>query len=455
MHPIRIAVLFYLVSSLLIPNPLKAESDTAHSDTIVVLKFNIRSEIEPSVWRTTKKAFALADKVHADVILIEMNTYGGMLDIADSVRTKLLDSKRPVIDWINNNAASAGALISIACDKIYMARGANIGAASVVDQNGKILPEKYQSYMRSLMRSTAKASGRNPEIAEAMVDPDIAVKGVIPKGKILTFTRDEAMKNGYCNGKAESVAQVLKEAGYQHYRIVKLRLNMVDKVIHFLTNPVISGILIMIIIFGIYFEFHTPGIGFPIIAAAIAAVLFFAPLYLERLAQSWEILLFLAGVILLALEIFVIPGFGITGISGIIFILAGLILSLVHNNYFDFTFTSDDRIIQAVLTVMIAFTGSIMLMLVLGRRIISSSPFQSLVLNTSLSTKDAYKNIILQKESLEEKTGKAVTDLRPGGKAEIEGEIYDVVSEGGYVPVNSRIKVLHDFRTRIVVRMID
>ncbi|HML85209.1 MAG TPA: nodulation protein NfeD, partial [Bacteroidales bacterium] len=204
--------------------------------------------------------------------------------------------------YIDNNAASAGALISIACDSIYMRSGANMGAATVVDQTGKAMPDKYQSYMRSMMRSTAEVKGRDPKIAEAMVDPRISVPGLIDSTMVLTFTPTEAIKWGYCQGSAENIPELLAKVGIDKYTIIKQEITPLDKFINFLINPLVSGVLIMIIVAGIYFELQTPGIGFPSFAAIAAAVLYFAPLYLEGLAANWEILLFIIGLILLLLS---------------------------------------------------------------------------------------------------------------------------------------------------------
>jgi membrane-bound serine protease (ClpP class) len=226
-----------------------------------------------------------------------MNTYGGMVDAADSIRTKILNSKIPVYVFIDNNAASAGALISIACDSIYMVKGASIGAATVVNQTGEVVPDKFQSYMRSTMRSTAEATGRDPNIAEAMVDPSIYVAGVSDSGKVLTFTTSEAIRHGFCEQEAASIEDVLRKSGHVNYTIIEHHLTALDYVINFLIHPFVSGILIMIIIGGLYFELQTPGIGFPLAASLSAALLYFAPLYLEGLATHIEIVLFIVGVI--------------------------------------------------------------------------------------------------------------------------------------------------------------
>jgi len=230
-----------------------------------------------------------------------------------------------------------------------MRKGGSIGAATVVDQSGNVVPDKFQSFMRSTMRATAEAKGydtiitgndtilrwrRDPRIAEAMVDPSIYIEGVIDSGKVLTLTADEAIKHGFCEAKAENVKEVLEHAGMKSYRIEEFRPSFLDRIIGFLTNPVVSGILIMIIIGGIYFELQTPGVGFPLAAAAIAAILYFAPLYLEGLVENWEIVIFIVGVILLMVELFAIPGFGVAGISGIILMVAGLTLAMIDNEIF-------------------------------------------------------------------------------------------------------------------------
>ncbi|HOI32846.1 MAG TPA: nodulation protein NfeD, partial [Bacteroidales bacterium] len=265
---------------------------------LIVYKYDIKEQIAPPVWRTTQKAFEAASEAKANLMLIHMNTYGGLVDAADSIRTKILGSRIPVYVLIDNNAASAGALISIACDSIYMVEGANIGAATVVDQTGNVVPDKFQSYMRSMMRSTAEANGRDPQIAQAMVDPSIYVPGVSDSGKVLTFTTSEAIRHGFAEGKAESIEEVMKLAGHENYEIIHHTLKPLDKVINILIHPAISGILIMIIIGGLYFELQTPGIGFPLGAAVFAALLYFAPLYLEGLATHWEVIVFVLGIIL-------------------------------------------------------------------------------------------------------------------------------------------------------------
>ncbi len=407
----------------------------------IIYKFSIKEEIAPPIARMVSKAIDEAQNIKADYIYIEMNTYGGAVDAADSIRTKILNSKIPTLILIQNNAASAGALIALACDSIYMQPGSTIGAATVVDQSGNQVPDKYQSYMRKKMRATAEQNGRNPDIAEAMVDPDIYIPGIIDSGKVITFTTSEAIKYKFCEAELNSLKDILKRIGISDYQIIEQKITFMDEIISWLISPFISGLLIMIIIGGIYFELQTPGIGFPILAAITAAILYFAPLYLEGLAENWEILLFVIGVLLIGAEIFVIPGFGIAGISGIILIITGLTLSMVENIGFDFTITDNDQLLKALLTVIIASIISLVSSIYLGVKFIESSTFKKFVLQSAENNQPGYNLLNEKEKSLVGKTGITTTLLRPSGKIEIEGEIYDSTAEIGFIEKGEKVIV--------------
>ncbi len=424
----------------------------------LVYKLNIKQEITKATWRQTQQAFHAADTMGADIILIHMNTYGGTVLDADSIRTKILGSKIPVYVFIDNNAASAGALISIACDSIYMRPGGSIGAVTVVNQTGQAMPDKYQSYMRSTMRSTAEAHGkdtiisgndtiyqwqRDPKIAEAMVDERIYIEGVTDTGQVLTFTPSEAIANGYCEGTAETVDEVLGKVGIKEYKIVEYAPSWIERIIGWLVHPVVSGILIMAIIGGIYFEMQSPGIGFPLGVAILAAVAYFAPLYLEGMAANWEIVVFVLGIILVALEIFVVPGFGAAGILGAVFIFTGLVLSLIDNVDFDFEHVELRGVGTAVTTVVLGIFGGFALALYLGNRIFSaqSGPFKNLALKTVQNKSEGYVSIENSLLTLKGKKGTAQTVLRPGGKVIIENDIYDAVAVTGFIDKGENIVV--------------
>lgn len=422
---------------------------------VMIYKFDIKKEIAPPVWRSTKKAVEEAIELKADLILIEMSTYGGMLESADSIRTKLLESPIPVYVFIDHNAASAGALIAIACDSIYMSKGSTIGAATVVDQTGQVVPDKYQSYMRAMMRSTAEATGRDPNIAQAMVDPRIKIEGVIDSGSVLTFTASEAMKHHFCEGIAEDMDEVLDLAGIEEYEIIEQKLTALDKIIGFLINPIVSGILIMIIIGGIYFELQTPGVGFPLIAAVAAAALYFAPLYLEGLADHWEILIFIIGVILLIIEIFAIPGFGVTGITGLVLIVAGLTLALVGNIGFDFRPVDLSKFVISFFLVIISIFVSIILSYYITKSVFGQNRlFGSLALQTVEDKAEGYTTANQDYSKMVGKTGIAHSILRPGGKVNIDGVVFDAIAIAGYIEKGDPVEVISYQTTQLVVRKV-
>ena len=444
--------LLILLISFFTKNLYSQKNDTAK--IYKVYKFDIKENIAKPVFRKTQIAFKEAEKINADLILIHMNTYGGEVKSADSIRTRILNSHIPVIVFIDNNAASAGALISIACDSIYMRPGASIGAATVVDQTAKAMPDKYQSYMRSTMRATAEAKGRNPKIAEAMVDQRIYVAGISDTGSVITFTPSEAMKYGYCEGQAENIKEVLKLYGIKKYKITEQHLTASENIIGFLINPIVSGLLIMLIVGGIYFEFQTPGIGFPLAVAVLAALLYFAPLYLEGLAANWEIIIFIVGLILIGLEIFVIPGFGVAGILGIVFIITGLSLSMVDNIGFSLSPVQWTTLAKSFFIVVIAFFLAIVSSLYLSSKLFLS---EKTVLGKfalhSVQTKEQgfvasdnmYKTMI-------GKTGVAHTILRPVGKVKIDDDIFDASSEIGHIEKGEKIVVVRYQASQLIVK---
>ena len=436
---------------------------------ICIYKYDIREDIGPAAWRLTQKAFEKAEEMSVDYILIHMNTYGGTVLDADSIRTKILNSNIPVLVFIDNNAASAGALISIACDSIYIRPGGNIGAATVVNQTGEVMPDKYQSYMRSVMRATAEAQGketffedgneltrwkRDPAIAEAMVDPSTYIEGIIDSTKVLTFTVREAIENNYCEGEATSVANLCELAGIKDYEIVQHEITAMDKIIHFLINPFIHGLLIMLIVGGIYFELQSPGIGFPLAAAIVGAVLFFAPLYLEGLADNWEIIVFIAGIVLIGVEVFVIPGFGIAGVSGIILLILGLTLSMIGNVVFDFQGVHLEGAFTALAIVVSSIFISIILSIYISKKLLISSPLNFLVLKSTQQKSEGFVSVDTEAVEVVGKQGVAMTILRPSGKVIIDEEIYDAKADISYIEKGEKIEVIRFESGQVYVKKV-
>lgn len=418
----------------------------------LIYYFRLHEDIMPPALHLVDQAVNEAHELEADVLIMELNTYGGRVDIADSIRSRLLHARPLSVAYIINNAASAGALISIACDSIYMEQSATIGAVTVVNQTGEQMPDKYQSYMRSKMRATAEAQGRNPDIAEAMVDDRIEVEGIVEAGEVLTFTASEALKHDFCDGIVSNKEEVIRMLGIESYEIVELELTTVDKIIGFLLNPIVSSILMLMIFGGIYFELQTPGVGFPLAAAIVGATLYFAPLYIEGLAQNWEIVLFFVALILIGLEIFVFPGFGVAGSLGIALIIGSLTLSLVQNDYFDFSFTGIDKVGIALLRVVLTLFAGIALLVAFGGSIFNSAAFRRISLmdeqkadaGYTISKREFYDVIGLE--------GTAITDLRPSGKVEIGEEIYDAMSEGGFIERGAAVTVRKIEANTLIVR---
>jgi membrane-bound serine protease (ClpP class) len=468
MNRITVTITLLLLIAFASSTGLRAQSGP--DTTTLVYKVRIDKMIAAPLWRSVKRSFVEADSLKADFILLHMNTYGGQVDIADSMRTLILNHRIPVLVFIDNQAISAGALIAIAADSIYMRPGASIGAATVVDQTGQKMPDKYQSFMRGMMRATAEAHGkkavvkegdttwvwhRDPEIAQAMVDPSIVLKGIVDTGQVLTLTALEAIKYGFSEGEAENVEQVMEMAGIRNYNITELELSAVDRIIMFLVNPVVSGLLIMLIIGGIYFELQSPGVGFPLAAAALAALLYFAPMYLEGAADNWHLIIFILGIILVLLEIFAFPGFGVTGVLGVIGIVTGLAFVMIDKIVFRFGPSTDGirEVLAAFAIVVLAAFLSFFLSLWLSRKLFAPNRlFGSLALETSVNQADGFVSFDKVKlHSLVGSSGTAHTVLRPSGKVMIDGDVYPAVAETGFIARGTAITVRREEQGQLYV----
>lgn len=419
-----------------------------------VFVFEMKSDIDPRMNRKVRLALEEAQRIKADLIIIHMDTYGGAVNDADDIRTMILESKIPIYSFIDKDAASAGALISIACDSIYMAPGSSIGAATVVmGGSGEAAPDKYQSYMRSMMRSTAEARGRDPKIAEAMVDERLEVEGISKAGEVVTFTVSEAIENNFCEGQVSSIDDLLAQQNKSDYKIIFYEPSDIEDIIALFLNPVVSGFLILIIFGGIYFELQTPGIGFPLLASVIAIILYFIPYYLTGLATNWEIAVFIVGVVFLLVEIFVLPGFGVFGILGIVGILAGLTLGMVPNDAFDFTFVASGKLFSALLTVVISAILATVLIFTLTPKVNEWKAFSSISLATTQQSNEGYTSTSYS-DTLVGKEGVAHTRLLPSGKILVEDEIYDAYSRGEFIDRGEKVKIISSEGTSLKVKKV-
>ena len=426
----------------------------AQNSKPLIYKINIKKNIGSTTWVYLQNGLHQAKEKEADYVLLHINTYGGGVLEADSMRTAVLNSPIPVLAFIDNNAASAGALISIACDSIFMRSSGSMGAATVVSGEGEQAPDKYQSYMRGIMRATAEAQGRDtlivgndttlvwkrdPKIAEAMVDQRIVVAGLVDSTQVLTLTANQAFELDYCDGIAENIDEVAyRYLQLTDYRIETYNATFYDEIKGFLTNGVVQAFLITIIVGGIYFEIKTPGLGLPTAIAITASILYFTPLYLQGYAQSWEVLVFVVGLILIVFEIFVVPGFGITGISGIFFVVAGLFLALIGNIHFDFKGIPPYQFNQAVLTLIAGLGFGVGLIIYMSSRIGKKGVFRKVALQAD---QEGYYSVPMEPDALVGKTGFAATVLRPSGKVIIDGEYYDAVADKGFIDKGDEVIV--------------
>lgn len=405
----------------------------------VVYRIRLDSDIDKSAQRLVTLGLEKADKADADYVLIDIDTYGGAVDAADSIRSAILRYDKPVAAYVNMQAASAGALISIACDSIYMKTGSSIGAATVVDQSGNVMPDKYQSFMRGMMRSTAQATGRDPKIAESMTDT----------ANVLSMTPTEAMEVGYCEGIYETVEEVAEALTGDKEFVVKSMeddMTFLDRLIQFLLNPLLQSIFMMMIIGGIFVEIRTPGIGLPLITAVVGALLYFAPGYLGHLVSYWEILLFVVGIILIGIEIFVIPGFGVAGITGIIAVVLSLAFAMVDNiELFNWDGSLNlQPIIQPLGIVVISAAAAVFGSVWLVRKLYPTRSFDHIALRQEMKAEEGFTGVVSGLESLVGVEVVVFTDMRPGGKVKTEdGRIVEATLKfGGFASKGETLKVL-------------
>ncbi|CAN5887316.1 nodulation protein NfeD [soil metagenome] len=416
-----------------------------------VMTMEIKDNIDPRMSRYVRLAMQEAERTMPDYLIIEMNTYGGALNDADEIRKMVMNASMPVLVFIDNNAASAGALISIACDSIYMAPGANIGAATVVTGDGTPAPPKYQSYMRSLMRSTAETNRRNPQLAEQMVGTAASPDSTVNNLEVLTLTTSEAIDKGYCEGMYNSTEDLLQGLGLGDAEVVAFRLDPVNKVVSFFLNPLISGVLLMLILGGLYFELQTPGVGFPLAASVLAGILYLTPYYLTVLAQHWEIAALIVGIALILLEVLVIPGFGLAGISGIILAFGSLILIMIDNVVFDFTFVDANRLTSSLIAVVAGLIGAIVLISLSWNRMAGSRAMQRMVLTSTMDSTQGYQSSANAPELIG-KLGVTHTRLAPTGRVWIDGILHEAQAWEGYIDQGQQVVVTDQNIFSLVVK---
>ncbi len=394
-----------------------------------------------------KKAIKKAADEGASLIILELDTPGGLLSSALSIKNSIIESDIPVVAYINKNALSAGALISLSCEAIYMSDGSIIGAATPVYMKGDEIEkagEKEISAMRAAMRSSAERNKKNVRVAEAMVDETIVLTkkndGIDLDDKtLLTLSAEEALKVNIADGKANSIMDIIKLRNLSENSVIKnVEEEKYDYILRFLINPVVLSALISIGIIGVYIELKTPGFGIGGVISIIAfSIFFFAQIFVGDSGFLAPAIFFL-GIVLLAIEIFVIPGFGITGILGIFGIAAGIFMSFGINN-----------IAQATLVVFVSLISDIILIIILARFILKSKGFKN---KMALETDTAGYHSSVSYDDLLGLEGITETLFRPSGNIIIDGKKYDAITEGEFINKGAKIKVILVEGNKIVVK---
>jgi membrane-bound serine protease (ClpP class) len=414
---------------------------------VVPVKGVIDLGLAPFVQRVLDEA----QKNQAAAVVLDINTFGGRVDAAVQIRDALLNSPVRTIAFIDKRAISAGALISLAAQTVVMAPGSTIGAATPV-QSGPAgsttapTSEKTVSYVRKEFRATAESRKRPPLIAEAMVDSDVVIPDVSEKGKLLTLTTEEALKLKVADLQANSIEALLKELNILDTELRSFTPNWAEEVVRFLTHPVVSSLLVSVAMLGIFLELRTPGFGAPGVIGLSSLSLFMWGHWLVQLAGWEELLLALLGVFLFALELFVIPGFGIVGILGLLALLGALVMSTLgagsHSGF--------------VLWAVVRMGFSVALAIVLTALFLKFLPKlpigRKLILSTALDTSDGFSSAPPSDYQWLGRTGHAHSTLRPAGIADFQGHRVDVVSDGEFIDAGSPIRVLHVDGNRIVVQ---
>lgn len=397
-----------------------------------------------------------AAQADAQAVIIEFSTPGGYLDSAVASRDAILDTKISTIAYVDREAYSAGALLAIACDEIYFAPGGVMGAATpVYFDAGKMeeAPEKIVSATRKLFAAVAEARGRPPKIAEAMVDRDVEIEGLIEKGKLLTLTSQEASQWGYSEGEVGDLEELLEVKGLSGATVVHFSRRWIDSVVEGLTQSWVAALLITIGMLGLIAEMMIPGFGIPGIVGLTCLGAFFWSHSLVGLA-GWESLLFLLGglvVVLLEIFVFTAVDFGVAGLAGLVLIGLGFYTSMVG------PFTQPAETMQAIGAVsaglVLALVGTVLLVTRLPK---TRLRFGGVILSQAITGKafdrTAKKGAVSPWLG---RQGMAATDLHPVGSGEFAGERVDVVCEEGFLIQGTPLVVIKDDGYRKVVKKRD
>ena len=431
---------------------------TSYGDAVyrVPIEGTIDLGLPPFIQRMIDKA----ESENATAIIFDINTFGGRVDAATQIKDAILGSEITTIAFINRRAISAGALISLSCEKIYMTGGGLIGAATAVDMSGKKGSEKVISFMREEMASTAEKRGRNKEIARGMVDEELNFSHLVingdsisvndiegrKDGKLISLTTEQAIKYGIADGTAETIESLMDTLSYESLEVIESAENWSESIVRFLTNPVVASLLTTFGFLGILFELQSPGWGIPGFVGLTCLILSLSVSYIAQLATMSDMIFILAGLSLILLEMLVIPGFGIVGIGGIGFMLYGLYLLLLPE-----VPVGEEVLGQAMDGFLIGLVGAIIGIILLGKLMIRSKFWDQLTAPSSQKKNQGFSNT-QGWESLQGELAITDTDLHPSGWINIDNQRIFVLSEGGFIEKGKKVTILSVDGNRVLVR---
>ncbi|MCX6348905.1 MAG: ATP-dependent Clp protease proteolytic subunit [Candidatus Aureabacteria bacterium] len=424
----------------------------------------VEGEIEEGLVWVIRRGITEAERNRARAIVLHIDTNGGSVAATQEILKLLARTKIPTYSFIDLNALSAGAYIATATNHIYMAPGSTIGAATPIAAIPGIGPvhldqaveEKMTSALRAMIASAAEKNGHPAKIVEAMVDRDVEIPGVVEKGKLLTLTNQQAESDqvGLSEGTAESLSALLETTGLSDAPLVTVETTPAEKAARVLTNSVVTIILLIGGLAGIYLEIKTPGFGLPGIAGILLLSLFFFGHYIAGLAGYEEIALFLAGAVLLFIELFVTPGFGLLGVSGIVLIVVSFVLAMGEGPFFSPETIFSPNYLRALTNLGISLLGLILLILLTYRSLfVRSSPFYGkFVLTAEEKGETGFVSAPRELSRLKGIMGSALSSLRPAGRARFGDEVADVVTQGEFIEAGTGVEVVAVEGSRIVVK---
>jgi len=429
-----------------------------YSDVVyrVPIEGTIDLGLPPFIQRTLEDA----ESNEATAVIFDINTFGGRVDAATQIKDAILGADILTIAFINRRAISAGALISLSCEKIYMTGGGLIGAATAVDMTGKKGSEKVISFMREEMASTAEKRGRSKEIARGMVDEELTFTHLViggdsikvddiegrKDGKLISLTTEQALKYKIADGTAENMEALLDSLGYSSVQTIETTENWSEAIVRFLTNPVVASLLTTFGFLGILFELQSPGWGIPGFVGLACLILSLSASYIAQLATMSDMLFVLTGLALILLEVLVIPGFGIAGLGGIGLMIYGLYLLLLPDIP-----VGEEVLGQAMDGFLIGLVGAVIGLVLLAKLMIKTKFWEQLTAPDTQKKEDGYSNTFGW-ESLQGETGIADTDLHPSGWVRVKDQRIFVVSEGEFIEEGKEIKILSVDGNRVLVR---